>query len=135
MSVNSSGVCNLTSKSHVPPEWPSVIPRLSVDNPEEAVSFLRYVFAAQGDFNQDRPSEMRIDDSLIMVAGNLERTPSVSFLYVYVPDTDASYLRALELGAEGMEEPTEMPYGDRRSMVRDKWGNVWQIATHGKFLV
>jgi uncharacterized glyoxalase superfamily protein PhnB len=24
-----------------------------------------------------------------------------------------------------------MPYGDRRAMVEDKWGNVWQIATFG----
>jgi uncharacterized glyoxalase superfamily protein PhnB len=22
-----------------------------------------------------------------------------------------------------------MPYGDRRGMVEDAWGNVWQIAT------
>ena len=23
-----------------------------------------------------------------------------------------------------------MPYGDRRGMVEDRWGNVWQIATY-----
>ena len=23
-----------------------------------------------------------------------------------------------------------MPYGDRRGMVKDDWGNTWQIATH-----
>jgi uncharacterized glyoxalase superfamily protein PhnB len=23
-----------------------------------------------------------------------------------------------------------MPYGDRRAMVKDAWGNIWQIATH-----
>jgi len=23
-----------------------------------------------------------------------------------------------------------MPYGDRRGMVKDEWGNTWQIATH-----
>jgi uncharacterized glyoxalase superfamily protein PhnB len=22
-----------------------------------------------------------------------------------------------------------MPYGDRRAMVEDAWGNTWQIAT------
>jgi uncharacterized glyoxalase superfamily protein PhnB len=22
-----------------------------------------------------------------------------------------------------------VPYGDRRGMVRDEWGNVWQIAS------
>jgi len=28
-----------------------------------------------------------------------------------------------------LEEPSDMPYGDRRGMVEDRWGNVWQIAT------
>jgi uncharacterized glyoxalase superfamily protein PhnB len=26
-----------------------------------------------------------------------------------------------------------MPYGDRRAMVEDRWGNRWQIATHRRF--
>jgi len=25
-----------------------------------------------------------------------------------------------------------MHYGDRRAMVKDTWGNLWQIATHKK---
>jgi hypothetical protein len=25
----------------------------------------------------------------------------------------------------------EHPYGDRRAMIRDRWGDTWQIATHG----
>jgi uncharacterized glyoxalase superfamily protein PhnB len=28
-----------------------------------------------------------------------------------------------------VEPPGDMPYGDRRAMVEDRWGNVWQIAT------
>jgi uncharacterized glyoxalase superfamily protein PhnB len=28
-----------------------------------------------------------------------------------------------------IEESSDMPYGDRRGMVEDRWGNVWQIAT------
>ena len=29
-----------------------------------------------------------------------------------------------------MEEPRNLPYGDRRAMIKDRWGNIWQIATH-----
>jgi uncharacterized glyoxalase superfamily protein PhnB len=29
-----------------------------------------------------------------------------------------------------VEEPLDTPYGDRRAMVRDRWGNVFQIAHH-----
>jgi len=58
------------------------------------------------------------------------RSPMTAFLYVYVNDTDATYQRALDAGARSLEEPSDMPYGDRRCMVEDKWGNTWQIATH-----
>ena len=53
-----------------------------------------------------------------------------AFLYVYVDDTDAAYRRAIDAGARSLEEPSDMPYGDRRCMVEDRWGNTWQIATH-----
>ncbi|HYD45797.1 MAG TPA: VOC family protein, partial [Phenylobacterium sp.] len=50
--------------------------------------------------------------------------------YVYVPDTDATYQRALEAGARVIEPPSDMPYGDRRATLQDPWGNTWQIATY-----
>ena len=54
-----------------------------------------------------------------------------TFLYVYVENTDKTYRRALEAGALTIEKPVDMPYGDRRAMVEDQWGNIWQIATNG----
>jgi len=73
---------------------------------------------------------MNIGDSKIMIseAGARERVPA--FLYVYVRDTDGAYHRALEAGARSLEDPTDLPYGDRRAMIEDAWGNVWQIATY-----
>jgi uncharacterized glyoxalase superfamily protein PhnB len=38
----------------------------------------------------------------------------------------------LKAGAESLEEPQDMPYGDRRGMVKDPGGNIWQIATHNE---
>jgi PhnB protein len=117
-----------SGESHVPPGWPPVIPRLSVDQPHKMVQFLKEVSGARGEYNENRPSEVRIGDSLIMVGGTLERMPTMSFLYVYVEDVDQAYDKALSLGANSIEEPEEMPYGDRRAMIRDSWGNYWQIA-------
>lgn len=119
--------------SHVPPGWPELIPRLSVDTPEDAVNFIRAVFEAEGEFHPERPTELRIGNSMVMVAGTLDRAPTKAFLYVYVPDTDEAHGRALKLGAIALEAPREMPYGDRRSMIEDPWGNRWQIATHRQF--
>jgi len=52
-----------------------------------------------------------------------------AFLYLYVDDVDTTYQRTLEAGAVSLEEPKDLPYGDRRGMVKDPFGNVWQIAT------
>ena len=121
------------SHSHVPPGWPPVVPRLAVDQPELLVHFLENVFGAVGEYSEHRPSELRIGESLIMVGGTVERMPTAAFLYVYVEDVDAAYARALELDATPIEEPAEMPYGDRRAMFKDPWGNCWQVATHRSF--
>jgi len=53
---------------------------------------------------------------MIMVGGILELAATTSFLYIYVSDTDETYQRALVLGAESMEEPQDMPYGDRSEL-------------------
>jgi uncharacterized glyoxalase superfamily protein PhnB len=116
---------------YAPAGWPAVIPRIAADDPKAVVEFIRDVFGAAGEYHSARPSELRIDDSLIMVGSTIEREAMPAFLYVYVRDADAAYRRAVELGAESLEEPQDMPYGDRRAMIRDPWGNKWQIATHG----
>lgn len=116
---------------YIPAGWPALIPRIFVDAPERLVAFVTQVFGATGSFHPERPSELRIGDSILMVSASTERGPFAAFLYVYVEDTDATYQRALESGATSLESPRDLPYGDRRAMVRDAWGNTWQIATHG----
>ncbi len=51
-------------------------------------------------------------------------------LYVYVPDVDATYRRALEHGAKGEREPVDQYYGDRSGGFVDMCGNHWWVATH-----
>jgi PhnB protein len=71
---------------------------------------------------------MRIGDSVVMVTSAVERDLFPAFLYVYVDDADRVYGRALTAGAMSLEAPLNTPYGDRRAMVRDPFGNVFQIA-------
>ena len=113
-----------------PAGWHSVTPRLVVSDPARLVEFLKQAFGATGDLQTERPSVIRIGDSLVMVSSVGPREAMPAFLYVYVDDIDATYQRALEAGAVSLEEPLDTPYGDRRGMVEDPCGNVWQIATH-----
>jgi uncharacterized glyoxalase superfamily protein PhnB len=106
----------------------TLTPRIVVDDVEAQVGFLRDVFGATGEVPIGRPAEIAIGDSLIMVTPAAERALFAAFLYVYVDDADAVYRRALTAGAESLEGPLDTPYGDRRAMVRDPFGNIFQIA-------
>ena len=113
-----------------PLDWPTVTPRIFVSDPENLVAFIKRVFDARGEYRPGRPAEIRIGDSVLMVSdGDGLRGAVNAFLYVYVEDADAVYARALAANAVSIEEPGDMPYGDRRAMVKDSWGNTWQIAT------
>jgi PhnB protein len=77
--------------------------------------------------------ELRIGDSVVVIeAGEYSDEDSVtrSSVYVYVPDVDAAYAKALELGATSIEAPSEKPYQERACGVRDSFGNIWYIATY-----
>jgi PhnB protein len=120
-----------SDRLHFTPQgWPTVIPRIVVDDAGQLVDFIKDVFRATGDYHADRPALLSIGGSLIMISDAGIRDTARAFLYVYVADTDETYRRALQAGARSLEEPSNLPYGDRRGMVEDKWGNVWQIATH-----
>ena len=114
----------------VPEGRHTVTPRLFVADAARMVEFLKRTFGADGDYQEDTPSDIRIGDSIVMVSEVGVRDATASFLYVYVEDIDAAYRRALEGGATVIEAPQDMFYGDRRATVKDPFDNTWQIATH-----
>ena len=111
-----------------PEGYHAVTPRIFVEDPVAQVEFLRAVFGATGEVHPERPAEIHIGDSLVMVTSASYREPFPAFLYVYVEDADAAYDSAVRAGAETVEEPIDTPYGDRRATVRDPFGNIFQIA-------
>ena len=111
-----------------PEGWHTVTPRIVVRRAHQLVQFVKQVFGATGDYEADRPTVLNIGDSAVMISDAGVRNPMPAFLYVYVDDADAVYRRALAGGAASLELPLDMPYGDRRAMVRDPFGNIFQIA-------
>ena len=118
----------------IPKGFHSVTPRLVARDPKKLVAFMQRAFQAKGKYSADHPAEMHIGDSIILVSGTGPRAAKPSFLYLYVKDVDAVYERALKAGATSLEAPGEMPYGDRRAMIRDPAGNDWQVATHRRIV-
>lgn len=120
------------TRSHFAPHgWHTVTPRIVAHGAQQLVEFIKHVFGATGDYRPDLPSTISIGDSVIMISDAGVRNPMPAFLYVYVDDADDTYRRALQAGARSLEEPSDTPYGDRRGMLEDRWGNTWQVATFG----
>jgi PhnB protein len=116
--------------SFTPEGWPIVTSRIVARDAEKLVEFIKQVFGGTGDYELDRPTTIRIGDSMILISEAGIREPMTGFFYVYVRNADETYRTALQAGATSMEEPSDTPYGDRRGMVVDPWGNTWQIATY-----
>lgn len=112
-----------------PDGWRTVTPRIFVEDVRGLIAFLRTVFDATGRQLAGRPAEMRIGDSIVMVSSDEVREAMAACLYVYVEDADKTYRKAISAGARSVEKPVDTPYGDRRAVVEDAWGNTWQIAT------
>ena len=110
------------------PGYRSVTPRIVVDDVPGQVRFLHEVFGATGSPEPGRPAEVLLGDSVVMISSTAERGRFPAFLYVYVDDADEVCARAVAAGATVIEHPVDTPYGDRRAMVHDPFGNVFQIA-------
>jgi len=76
-------------------------------------------------------AEFKIGDSVVMLADTSERAQATSdMLYLYVPNVDAVYQKAIKAGGKSLMEPMDQFYGDRSGSIMDPAGNRWFIATH-----
>ena len=106
---------------------------------EPVINFLKRAFGAREIAKYASPdgvvhhAEIRVGDSMVeMGEAHGKYQPMPTMFYLYVPDCDAVYQRALQAGATSISEPVDQPYGDRSGAVKDAFGNQWYIATHIK---
>ena len=127
-----------TQVKPVPDGYHTLTPYLVVDGAEKIIRFMKEAFGAQPLFEpMMRPdgkvmhAEFKIGDSVVMISDTSERAQATSdMLYVYVPNVDAVYQKALKAGGKSLMEPMDQFYGDRSGSVMDPAGNRWFIATH-----
>lgn len=55
--------------------------------------------------------------------------PARAMLTFVVDDVEATYHQAITIKAEIIQEPTDLPYGQRRLMLRDPVGTVVDISS------
>lgn len=118
----------------LPSGYQQVMPYLIVPDPQALLEFMKAVLGAterrierkdDGSFGH---AEVNVRDSVIMFSGSMaDWEPNPAGLFVYVPDADAAFAKALELGATAVMPVTEQSYG-RSGGVRDTNGNTWWLT-------
>jgi PhnB protein len=122
----------------IPDGYHSVTPYLTVRGAPKVIEFLKQAFGAEMPHEPTkRPdgsimhAQVKIGDSLVMIAEESEMAKATSStLYLYVPNVDEVYKRAVKAGGQSVMEPSDMFYGDRSGGVKDPSGNSWFVATH-----
>lgn len=121
--------------SFKPDGYTSVSPYLLVDGAQASIDFLVAVFDAEklrmipGEEGRIRHGEVRIDDSVLMLADAIEGWPAVpGHVHIYVADVDATWARALEAGATAVQEPQQKDDPDKRGGFKDAGGTTWWVS-------
>lgn len=120
-----------------PTGYTSVSPYVIVNDAARVIDFLVATFDAKeirrfpGKNGKLMHAEVRLDDTVVMLADSNDGWPAVAtHVHVYVPDVDATYRRALQLGATSVREPIKSEDDDKRGGVKDPEGTTtWWIAT------
>lgn len=64
-----------------------------------------------------------------VVPENIQDSPAGVILTFVVPDCEAVYQKATQIGADILEPPTNMPYGQRRLLLSDPDGTVIDVSS------
>ena len=130
----------------IPDGYRTVTPYLTLTGAAQALDFYKRAFGAHEGARMTGPdgngvmhAEIRIGDSLVMLSDEFPQTGSRSpqtlggttgAIFLYVPDVDAAFQRAVDAGAKALMPPTDMFWGDRFGKLVDPFGHEWAMATH-----
>jgi PhnB protein len=128
----------------IPQGFHSLTPGLTCKDAAKAIEVYKKAFGATERSRMAGPdgrimhAELQIGDSMLFLADEFPgmsaapvqgAAPSQS-VYLYVPDVDATYDKALAAGCQGAMPVSDMFWGDRFGKVIDPFGHHWNLATH-----
>jgi uncharacterized glyoxalase superfamily protein PhnB len=127
-----------------PRGYPRISPYLYYADAAAAIEWLTGAFGFRermrmpGEDGRIMHAEIELDGGVVMLATPPRpgfKNPNAlgtthSSVYTYVDDVDAHFARARDAGAEILQEPETMPYGDRHYGVKDAEGHEWWFGQH-----
>jgi PhnB protein len=121
----------------VPEGFSTVTPYLTVADAGVVIAFMKKAFDAvvlhemQREDGKIGHAAMQLGTSKIMLGSATEEWKAMpGMLYLYLPNVDEIYGRAMAAGGTSLREPRTEFYGDRVAAVKDAQGNQWWLATH-----
>ena len=130
----------------IPDGYRTVTPYIVVDDAAQAIDFYRRAFGAHEidrvagpDGKRVMHAEIRVGDSIVMLSDEFPqvgpRSPHAlggitGSIFLYVPDVDAAFQRAVDAGGKPVIPPADMFWGDRFGKLVDPFGHEWAMATH-----
>ena len=134
----------------IPKGLHTLTPNLVVREGAKAIDFYKRALGAEELSRALAPdgksvwhAELKIGSSVFFVNDEMPgsgrpapsaKDPAPVTMWLFVPDADAAYHRAVAAGAKSTMEPTDMFWGDRCAEVADPYGYLWSFGTHKKDL-
>lgn len=121
-------------KPYKPEGIQSLVPYVFVKNIPEYLKFVQSAFGVkvvtetQNDDGVTFYATLQFDDTIFFAQEPETDEALTSSNYLYVPDLQTAYERAIKAGAISISAPAEQYHGDSLAILKDKWGNIWYLA-------
>jgi uncharacterized glyoxalase superfamily protein PhnB len=121
----------------------TIAPYLSVHDAAAAIEFYIAAFGATetfrvvGDDERIGHANLQVGSATLMLSDEYPDFGAVSprtlggtpvALHLEVADCDATFVRAVELGAEPKREPADESHGSRNASIVDPFGHRWMLS-------
>ncbi len=132
----------------IPKDMHTVTPNLVIAGCGQAIDFYKRALGAEEldrfmspDGKSVWHASLKIGNSVVFLNDEMEGMtgpapgpgrPSPVRLWLYVPDCDAAFQRAVSAGAKARRQPEDMFWGDRTGAIADPYGYEWEFATRVK---
>jgi len=129
----------------VPDGYHTITPYLVIRGAAQAIDYYKQAFGATEIMRIQQPdgrvghAELKFGDAVVMLADEFPEINVVGpatlgnttvGVLLYVENADATFDKAVSLGAKVRKPMADQIYGDRNGTLEDPFGHKWTIATH-----